>query len=210
MISTLHFSTSIYLIENLNYTDILNDVTKYHLDDVKKEFQINPSHPVVHTKTIFGDDRLFNFCNDVLTMARDIVLEQGYSLNEHELYISEMWCQEHHFSSGMDKHIHGQGSVLSGFYFFQENVEGCKVEFSDPRPSKEYGMILPKSFSEKETSADNIIHMHPKKGFFVFINSWLPHSISRNQSQNPFRFVHYNISAVPKHFLQTTSKAIII
>lgn len=209
MNETLHFSTPIYLIERSNYIDTLKEVTEYHLNDVEKETELKKSCPVIQTKNLYNDNKLFQFCNEVISVSKEIVLSEGYSLDNHELYISEMWCQEHHFSSGHEKHVHGLSSVLTGFYFFQEDEKGCKVEFSDPRPAKEYGMILPVRNPEDESLASDIITLTPRLGYFTFTNSWLPHTITRNESKTPFKFVHFNISAVSKDFMQTSKVTVI-
>ena len=43
------------------------------------------------------------------------------------------------------------------------------------------------------TYASNVFQMKPEPGQLVLTNAWLPHSFTRQQSDKPFRFIHFNV-----------------
>jgi hypothetical protein len=68
--------------------------------------------------------------------------------------------------------------------------------FHDPRPAKPMT-----SWAEQDaaqvTPASNMVHFTPKPGMLMFTNSWLPHSFSRHEAEEPIRFIHFNIGLRP-------------
>ena len=38
-----------------------------------------------------------------------------------------------------------------------------------------------------------MINFEPKVGQFMFTNAWLPHSFTKNNSEQPFKFIHFNL-----------------
>jgi hypothetical protein len=39
-----------------------------------------------------------------------------------------------------------------------------------------------------------MINYHPKEGMLMLTNAWLPHSFTRNMSDKPMRFIHFNVN----------------
>ena len=110
-------------------------------------------------------------------------------------YFTEMWCQEHHMGSAMDRHIHNNGAILSGFYFLN-SPEDARVVFHDPRDSKVI-TSLPEKNSTVATHASNMINFEPKPGMLIFTNAWLAHSFSRHAANEPIQFIHFNLFVQP-------------
>ena len=102
--------------------------------------------------------------------------------------------------------IHGMGNQLSGFYIMDvpEDV-APRVAIHDPRPAKQYAN-LPEANAANATYASRAINFMPKPGQFMFFNSWLPHSFTKNPSNTPMRFIHFNVGVIPAP-PQTTSSA---
>jgi len=38
-----------------------------------------------------------------------------------------------------------------------------------------------------------MVSFKPENGMLLFSNSWLPHSFTRNGSDKPFKFLHFNL-----------------
>ena len=104
-----------------------------------------------------------------------------------------MWVQEHHKFSGMEQHIHNNGTQLVGFYFLDVPENSSHVTFHDPRYGKTQLDMMEKDFSIP-SHATSLVHFIPKPGDLYFTNAWLPHSFSRHGNDEPLRFVHINIS----------------
>lgn len=205
---SLHFACPIYMISANQFSEIASEVSNDYVSKTKENNTCEDFWPLFQTENMYGDERLEEFCDTILNIANDILINQGYNLENFELRFSEMWCQEHSKSSGHDRHVHGKGCILSGFYFFQETTNKRKIQFHDPRAAKEFGDYLPEIDVDRETLASSSIMMIPQKGNLVFTNSWLPHSICRNETDEPFRFIHFNIFA--QYDLSMTKKVTII
>jgi len=61
--------------------------------------------------------------------------------------------------------------------------------------------------SETSNSFQSSINYIPKPGTMIFFPSYLPHSYVVDHGKEPFRFIHWNIQAIPKGALDhATSK----
>jgi uncharacterized protein (TIGR02466 family) len=95
----------------------------------------------------------------------------------------------------MEQHVHGYGSQIVGFYFI-ETPENCsRVVFHDPRSAK-IQIDLPEQDMTMATPASKMINFVPKPGLLVFANAWLAHSFTRHASEQPIKFVHFNVSVL--------------
>ena len=79
----------------------------------------------------------------------------------------------------------------------------------DPRPAKKFAN-LPEKNMALATYASTMIGFKPEPGMFFFANSWLPHSFTRNSSDEPSRFIHFNLSLMPAQQIQATSPTEIV
>ena len=112
-----------------------------------------------------------------------------------------MWTQEHYKFSGQDEHVH-PNMQISGFYFLDVPKNTPKVIIHDPRPSKVFS-ALPEVDMTQATYASTMINFTPEPGTLLLTNSWLPHSFTKNPSEKPFRFIHFNLGIVAKQQLNT-------
>jgi hypothetical protein len=142
---------------------------------------------------LWDDVRAKTFCDYVLTTAWNILNEQGYAMERYRTYFSELWCQEHFKRSHMEQHIHGNGAQLVGFYFLDCPENSSRLVIHDPRPSKVITNLPQRNIGDA-TFGSNEINFVPQPGMLVFTNAWLPHSFSRHGSDEPLRFVHFNIN----------------
>ena len=92
--------------------------------------------------------------------------------------------------------LHGHGNQISGFYFLDVPDDSSRAAIFDPRPAKQYAN-LHETDTAKPTYASHTIHFLPKRGQFMFMNSWLPHGFTKNSSDNPFKLIHFNIGITP-------------
>jgi hypothetical protein len=67
---------------------------------------------------------------------------------------------------------------------------------------------LPEKDNTLITDASEKIPFRPKPGTFIFFNSYLGHEFVVDHGIEPFRFIHFNIQAVPKQLINNNIKRI--
>jgi len=188
-----YFPSTVYSIERPDFLKSVNEVSEKFLEISKSKNDLDPIFPVIMTENLYNDERMMDFMAYVGMTAWNILNSQGYAMNDLQTTFSEMWTQEHHKHSLMEQHIHGFGSQLVGFYFLEVPEKSSDVIFYDPRAGKVQNN-LPESQNLALTQASNAVYIKPKPGLLMFANSWLPHAFSRHASDQPLKFVHFNIT----------------
>ena len=191
-----HFPCPIYIIERLDFLEVVNTVSEEALEAQRKERNLNEIYPVYMTGNYFGDQRMAEFSEFVGATAWNILNEQGYAMADKAVQFTEMWTQEHHKHSAMDAHVHGFGSQIVGFYFLETPEDCSHVAFHDPRAAK-VQIDLPEQDVSMATPASKMINFTPKPGMMIFANSWLMHSFTRHAADLPIKFVHFNLIVIP-------------
>jgi len=192
--SYVYFPSIVYTIDKPEFLNVVKEVSNEHL--VKIEKDLDDIYPVKMTGNFTNDERLEPFCRFIGETAWNILNSQGYAMSEFNVSFSEMWTQEHHKHSLMEQHTHGFGVQLVGFYFLDTPEKCSRVLFYDPRAGK-VQVNLPEANMDNATPASNIINFEPKEGLMILSNSYLPHAFGRHAADEPIRFVHFNIVAVP-------------
>jgi uncharacterized protein (TIGR02466 family) len=190
-----HFPCPIYLLDRPDFLDSVSQVSEEALEVARKTQKINEFYPVVMSSNFYADQRVKEFSEFVGSTAWNILNEQGYAMQDKAVQFTEMWTQEHYKHSVMEQHVHGYGSQIVGFYFI-ETPENCsRVVFHDPRSAK-IQIDLPEQDMTMATPASKMINFVPKPGLLVFANAWLAHSFTRHASEQPIKFVHFNVSVL--------------
>jgi uncharacterized protein (TIGR02466 family) len=187
------FPINVYSIDKPEYLEITKTVCSEFLEKRRKEVELNEAFPSYMTESVNVDPRMLDFANYVAQTAWNVLQMQGYEVTNMNTYFESMWCQEHHKGSLMEQHIHGNGNQIVGFYFLDVPEDSSRIIFYDPKQSK-VQINLPEIDSSKSTSASNIINYQPKAGMLLLTNSWLPHSFTKNMSDSPLRFIHFNVN----------------
>lgn len=193
------FSTVVYTINKPEFLEAVRLAANEALDQSKKQAQENEIYPSTMSTSLIGNQKIEAFEQFIAQCSWEILDNQGYNMKVFNTFVSELWAQEHRKYSGMEQHVHPYGVQLSGFYFLETPDNGCMAQLYDPRPGKVIAS-LPEKDLNKVTEASNAIYIKPQQGMFIFTNSWLPHSFTRNGSDEPVKFVHFNVSvtAVPE------------
>jgi uncharacterized protein (TIGR02466 family) len=190
------FACPVFMMDKPEYLDVTRKVSKKYIAKRKKEVDLNPNYPVYMTESLNYDVEMTEFSNFVAQGAWDILNSQGYAMDLFSTYFTEMWTQEHHQNSTMEKHIHGNGAVISGFYFLNVPKDSSRIVFHEPKDSKTITNLPERSMIDA-THASSMINFTPKEGQLMFTNSWLPHSFTKNESKKPISFIHFNIAVQP-------------
>lgn len=188
-----HFPCSMYLIERPDFLEAVKEVSEEYLESARKEQSLDEIYPVVMSGNYYADLRMENFASFVGETAWNILKEQGYAMDGKVVSFAEMWTQEHHKHSSMEQHIHGFGSQIVGFYFLEVPENSSRVVFHDPRAGK-VQLDLPEQDMNIATPASKMINFEAKPGLMIFSNAWMPHSFTRHASDNPIKFVHFNLT----------------
>ena len=202
-----YFTSAVYTIKKPEYLKVATIVSNEYLNKAKKEVKLHEIYPIYQTENFNNDPRLNDFAAYIASTGWNILSHQGYGMNPFLVTVNEMWCQEHHKYSGQEEHIHGFGSQISGFYFLQCPENSSRPIIHDPRPAKQYANLYEKDMS-KATYASLAINFTPEEGTLMFSNSWLPHSFTRNESEKPFKFIHFNLGIIYNNQQQAANTSV--
>lgn len=191
---TLFFASPIY---SLHCPEFLHDVIEVAENNKNLSYEKDPIYPMEHSFMFQNDPLLEDFKIFILNCGMSILESQGYYVDDIDIVIGEMWMQIHNKFSSMDYHTHGLGSQISGFYILECDENSSKICFHDPRPGKLQGEIREKNIFNI-THASRMINFVPEEGMLYFSNSWIPHSFTRNASDKPFKFIHFNMYVIPR------------
>ena len=154
-----------------------------------------------HTENLMALAELYQFRRFIKSTSENILESQGYDLKDYELKFTELWCQEFANKGGghHDTHIHWNNHI-SGFYFLKCSDRTSAPLFHDPRAGKMMTQ-LPEKNQNVVTMATEKVLLRPKPGTVMFFNSYLPHQFAVDNGVDPFRFIHFNLQAVPNNVL---------
>jgi uncharacterized protein (TIGR02466 family) len=210
---SVFFPSSIYIEEDISWLDDLNSLSNQYIKDAKefskkilnydKDFGL--AH---HSNQLMNDNNFLKFAQFICKKSYSILDEQGYDLKDYSLVVRELWVQEFSEEGGGNHslHTHSTGHI-SGFYFLKCSDKTSIPVFHDPRPGKMM-IQLPEKDPTKITEASEKIPCLPKPGTFVFFNSYLGHEFVVDHGIEPFRFIHFNIQAVPRQLISDDIKHI--
>lgn len=186
------FASSIYQINKPAFLEVATEVATALVEAQKNQTDLNSDYPVYHTDAVL-DPRMLPFGDYVAQTGWNILKDQGHAVDNLRTRFSAMWCQEHYRHSMVEQHVHADGSQIVGFYFLNAPEGSSRVLFHHPSPAK-VQINLPEADHRILSDASIIMNIVPTPGLLVFSNSWIPHSFTRNTSDEPLRFIHFNIS----------------
>lgn len=192
-----HFATPVFRYSKPEFLNSVNTVFEEYINNVRRDKNPNDPYPGLMTELISKDERIEDFLKYISDISWDVLNKQGYDMNLFYTDASDMWGQFHPFSSSMEKHAHGGGTYLTGFYFLNTPENSSKMYLHDTSHLKPY-VNLPIRQDAGMVSAHTSIFYEPKPGDLIFTNSWVEHSFTRNASQQPYNFIHINVKVVPR------------
>jgi hypothetical protein len=199
------FISSIYNIEKKEWLDHLNNSCEKYIDQdyVKNSFGVSS-----HSTSLVNDINLKEFTYFICKTGIDILNAQGYNTDIYSLIVSEMWVQEFSKKGGghHNSHIHPNNHI-SGFYFLKCSEKTSFPVFHDPRYVKKALQLIERDIN-KITLATEKMAMKVQPGTFVFFNSYLDHEFTVDKGEEHFRFIHFNLQAIPKQLINNDIKRI--
>ena len=205
-----YFRCPIWFADEDKYIDQLNKASDKYIKEAKKNLKkdINQRNKkfgdkgdmgnVFHSTTLIGDPKYNELTKYVGATAHNLLIEMGFDLKDYQVFTTEMWVQEFAKKGGGHHtlHTHWNGHI-SGFYFLKASERTSSPFFEDPRPGNLMN-LLPEKDKTKITTATSQIHFKVKPGRMIFFPSYMPHLYSVDMGYEPFRFIHWNIQALPK------------
>ena len=196
-----YFKSPLYLTEKPEWVSSINNVCNKYINEqkiiVKQDINYLKEHEYSYQSiSLFNLKELNEFCNYLIKSSFNILDNQGYDLTNYNLLFEDLWVQEFTNKGHHNSHIHTE-SHISGFYFLKCSEHTSYPVFTDPR-SAALITSLPQKNKKDITFATRDFSYKPKPGTLIFFNSYLPHQFNINDSEDTFRFIHFNIQAVRK------------
>ena len=155
-----------------------------------------------HSGTLLNDTDFWDLKRYINQKALEYLNHQGYDMSFYDLFFSELWVQEFAKKGGghHSAHIHWNQHV-SGFYFLKCSEKTSHPIFHDPRTgARTTKLHLKKTNQNTVHPGTELVHYRPKPGTLIIFPGYLEHEFSVDHGIDPFRFIHFNLQAVPKQF----------
>ena len=188
-----YFASPFYVVKKVEFLETMRAVSDRYVQDAMRA---RDYRELLMTASYMHEDEVAEFAQYVSQTAWNILASQGHKMDQMVTFFTEMWTQEHRHLSAMETHVHGHGAQINCFYFLDAPIGSSKLVIHDPRPGKVM-VNLQETNPNEITLATQQIVFTPEPGSMIFTNSWLPHSLTKNQSQEPVRFVHMNLAVAP-------------
>ncbi len=185
-----YFSSPIYREELPDWVENTITHSKKHYLEIQQ--QRGDHDPVLQTGSIAKDPDLSFLTSYFRDKGVSILKEQGYLTDEYEFFVAGMWGQEFACTGSNVMHVHSD-SQISGFYFLKCPEGGSYPVFDDPRAGKKMTDLMSKQTNEVLVATPLIHFNNVQAGTFMLFNSWLPHMITKNQSEEKTKFIHFTL-----------------
>ena len=203
MIIEQYFQTPIWteykpeFIKSLNKASnqYIKDAKKREKDYIKKHGDFGRSY---HSTALTHDNDFIDFRNYVGQKSWEFLDWQGFDMQQYTTMFSEMWVQEFAKKGGghHSAHIHWNQHV-SGFYFLKCSDKTSYPIFHEPRTGARSTKLKLKN-TKGIFHGTELVNFRPKPGTLIIFPGYLEHEYAVDHGVEPFRFIHWNIQAVPK------------
>jgi len=173
----------------------IKESRKLNKDDIKKNNDFGTSY---HSKSLTLDTKFKDFHDYVGQKAWEFLDWQGFDMQQYTPFFSESWVQEFAKNGGghHSAHIHWNQHV-GGFYFLKASELTSYPIFHDPRTGARCTKLKLKD-SAIINHGTELVHFKVKPGVLLFFPGYMEHEFAVDHGKEPFRFIHFNIHAVPK------------
>ena len=205
-----YFKTPFWFEEKLDFLKSLTKVTDKYIkearelkkEDIKKNNDFGTSY---HSTSLTLDSKFRDFHNYVGQKALEFLDWQGFDMQQYTTLFSESWVQEFSKNGGGHRSAHiYPNQHVGGFYFLKASENTSLPIFHDPRTGARCTKLKLKNQNEINHGMD-IIHFKVKPGVLLFFPGYMEHRFAVDHGKEPFRFIHFNIQAVPKEMAKVDS-----
>ena len=198
-----YFKTPIWIEKKPEFIKSLNKASNEYIKDAKKrEKEFIKKHGdfgrSYHSTPLTMDNRFLDFRDYVGQKSWEFLDWQGFDMQQYQTMFSELWVQEFAKNGGghHSAHIHWNQHV-SGFYFLKCSDKTSYPIFHEPRTGARATKLKMKP-GNGVFHGTELVHFKPKPGTLIIFPGYLEHEYAVDFGVEPFRFIHWNIQAVPK------------
>ena len=203
MIINEYFKTPIWIEQKPEFVKSLNKASNQYIKDAKKrEKNYIKEHGdfgrSYHSTPLAQDNKFLDFRNYIGQKSWEFLDWQGFDMQQYTTMFSELWVQEFAKKGGghHNAHIHWNQHV-SGFYFLKCSDKTSFPIFHEPRTGARSTKLKLKN-NKGIFHGTELVHFKPKPGTLIIFPGYLEHEYAVDHGVEPFRFIHWNIQAVPK------------
>jgi len=207
MEKTNHFSVPLWVEHKPEFVKSLNKVTDKYIKQAKKRDKeyikkFGDFGTSYHSTALTKDNNFIDLRNYIGSMSWDILDQQGFDMSLYTTLFTEMWVQEFAKKGGGNHsaHIHWNQHV-SGFYFLKCSEKTSYPVFHEPKTGARATKLKMKNDGQVHLGTE-VINYVPKPGSLVIFPGYLEHEFVVDHGEDPFRFIHFNIQAVPKEVVR--------
>ena len=198
-----YFKTPIWIEDKPEFVKSLNKASNQYIKDAKKrEKEFIKKHGdfgrSYHSTPLTMDNKFLDFRNYIGQKSWEFLDWQGFDMQQYTTMFSELWVQEFAKNGGghHSAHIHWNQHV-SGFYFLKCSDKTSYPIFHEPRTGARATKLKMKP-GNGVFHGTELVHFKPKPGTLIIFPGYLEHEYAVDFGKEPFRFIHWNIQAVPK------------
>jgi uncharacterized protein (TIGR02466 family) len=200
---TEYFKTPIWFEDKPEFVKSLNKASNQYIKDARKrEKEFIKKHGdfgrSYHSTPLTMDNNFLDFRNYIGQKSWEFLDWQGFDMQQYTTMFSELWVQEFAKNGGghHSAHIHWNQHV-SGFYFLKCSDKTSYPIFHEPRTGARATKLKMKP-GNGVFHGTELVHFKPKPGTLIIFPGYLEHEYAVDFGVEPFRFIHWNIQAVPK------------
>ena len=195
-----YFSTPVWVENHANLLYLNTYCDKYIQQAFETTYKEDRFAQVVHSQNFAQDYDAKPLVDLVGKYSHEFLDSQGYDMKGYDLYFTEFWVQEFTKKGGGHHQVHThRNNHVSGFYFLACDGQTSYPVFYDPRPGTEMTRLKVKDANALSDGMESF-HYRPRPGDLLLFNSYLPHSFLVDPGLSTFRFIHFNLQALPKEF----------
>jgi len=202
-----YFKTPIWVEGKPEFVESLDRASNQYIKDAKKrEKEFIKKHgdfgTSYHSTPLIMDNNFIDFRNYVGQKSWEFLDWQGFDMQQYTTIFSELWVQEFSKNGGghHSAHIHWNQHV-SGFYFLKCSDKTSYPIFHEPRTGARATKLKMKP-GNGIFHGTELVHFKPKPGTLIIFPGYLEHEYAVDHGVEPFRFIHWNIQAVPKEMVK--------
>ena len=200
---TEYFKTPIWIEDKPEFVKSLNKASNQYIKDAKKrEKEFIKKHGdfgrSYHSTPLTMDNNFLDFRNYVGQKSWEFLDWCGFDMQQYQTFFSELWVQEFAKKGGghHSAHIHWNQHV-SGFYFLKCSDKTSFPIFHEPRTGARATKLKLKP-SKGVFHGTELVNFKVQPGTLIIFPGYLEHEYAVDHGIEPFRFIHWNIQAVPK------------
>ena len=215
--SAAYFSTPVWTAEAPMFLKKMLKLTDGYLKKTKKsvmaktikernkqfDAQLDDFGLSNHSESFNADPKAKDFVDFCGQRSYEFLDWCGFDLKNHSLHFTECWVQEFSHKGGghHDTHQHWNQHV-SGFYFLKCSNKTSYPIFHEPKTGARATKLKMKPNIKGIYGGTELIHFKPKPGTLIIFPGYLEHEYTVDFGIEPFRFIHWNIQAIPKEIVK--------